>query len=118
MNTHQMIFSLSMSVALSLPGLAGAQMFGDIDRDDWFAFQTPARAAVAAMPTRGVPSVASDNQATPTGFGWRLTSGKGEWVFVGHQYVLRDGKLVCVDGIDHGTRADVTPLDESIPSGG
>ena len=114
MKSRNILFSLTAAAALALPMLANAQVFVDVDREAGFILQNPAPATAQRKAERAQPAAEA---AKPAGFGWRETRGNAGWVFVGHQYALRDGKWVCVDGIDHSTRADVTPLDKSIHSG-
>jgi hypothetical protein len=114
MKSRNLVLSLTTAAALALPMLAGAQVFVDVDREAGFILQNPAPAAVTKS-----ERVAPKADATlPTGGSWRETRGNAGWVYVGHQYALRDGKWVCIDGIDHSQRADFSPLDKSLYSGG
>lgn len=106
---------MTAAAALARPTLANAQVFVDVDSEAGFVLQNPAPATVQPTTERAQPAV---NAAKLTGVGWRETRGNAGWAFAGHQYALRDGKWVCVDGIDHSTRADSAPVDQSPYSGG
>lgn len=38
--------------------------------------------------------------------GWRFVGGEVGWTYEGHQFARVGQEWVCVDGIDHGTKAD------------
>lgn len=115
MNVRTVVLSLTGAVAAALPLFAGAQVFVDVDREAGFLLVNPAPAARKAETVRTELKAAT---ASGKNGMWRETTSDAGWLFVGHEYAYRDGKLVCIDNIDHSTRADAAPLDRSLYSGG
>ena len=114
MKVRTLVLSLAGAAAATLPLLASAQVFVDVDREAGFVLVIPAPANRKAETVR--PELqASTTAGKPTM--WRETSSDAGWLFVGHEYALRDGKLVCIDNIDHGARAQSAPLERSLYSG-
>ncbi len=114
MKVRTRFLSLAGVAAAVLPVFAGAQVFVDVDREAGFVLVNPAPANRRAETVRPDPTAAAT--AGQSGF-WRETTSDAGWLFVGHEYAFRDGKLICIDNIDHSSRAQSAPLDRSLYGG-
>jgi hypothetical protein len=114
MKARNLLSSLAGAVVIALPALANAQVFENVDREAGFILVNPAPAARKAEVTRDLtiraPRVADSAM-------WRETSSDAGWLFVGHEYSFRDGRLVHIDKIDHEARVQPAPMDRALYSG-
>lgn len=113
MSTSKLVLTLAIAAAAAAP-LAATAGTKFINERGELGFQLPDTPSTLTR----VQKIAQDRaQAAAEAAqlsGWKWVGGQLGWAYEGHKYALVDGKLVCVDGIDHNAKTSVSLADESL----